>query len=1172
MITGKSLRVWTLALCLGLASSCSSSSGTPVPTNAIVTALQDLTLDPTGTTLIVTLSEDPGTVLTPANFDTDDVQIATSVTVVGSVVTVVWDERVTPSHQVRVTGVSSIETAFAAVTTSDPNPPTFTVDSGVQTVGLGGDTIGVTFSGAQLIPETVEDPSNWVLRIGATNLNLTGSTFDFDDSTQTLAITLGTGANLHASFTLAALSVRSVADVALGATFVGGTATGDVAAPTLLSVNQNLTEDEFGRVVDFTFDEAMDPIFSTKLPNFSVGFPTFTTSVTQPTEAVLRVTFSATVVPGVNTITLANLVDAHGNDAVSGSVAIGVASPVTNAFAASPELRTVENIGGDQVLVSFDQAISPVDGGDDTHWYLEVDGTPVDLSLQVLAYDFLTKSLTIDLVDDFLNGDSFEFGAAPGDQPRDVDGEFFTATFVGTVGGDSDAPAVTTVRQNRTVDPTGATLDVTFTEDLEETSAENTANYTVGALTVDTATRLSDERVVRLELSGLAVPGDVTLDATSIADIAGNVMGADTRNSLTKDDFVAPVAGLELVDAPEGLDNDTVTVTFDDDMVAAEVMDATNWTIESPVGNALDTSLASVSYNSADDQATLTFDGGDGINFQRTDDFRLVLSGMRDIAGNEVDGTALTGAVVAENNLPDVESVWVETSATNMLHVRFTEPVDHADDYYDLGSNPFGLSFYEVYTSGGVLKGTPVAATLDTDTRGVVLTFPFAVIAASDTLDARGVEDLVGNAMFPADDLAVAAEDALEPALSTGVSVLTAVSGEANDTVTVVFDRDVSAWQLLDPDNYTLTAGPTTIDLSVASFERTAADTVQIELDTASAGDLAYNQNYTLTVDGVSSVQGVSMSASDAEAILVGGDSVGAAFPVGRVRLDAQDANSVIVELDEAIDITDAADTSKIDIAATNPTSATLLGPRTLRATFAAPPSVGQTLQFTNLRDRAGNQGTIDIAIAAAVAAGPLVSTVSGTVEPGTGGDVVRVEFNQPFDTSTAFTPTAYTVTNGSELDLSGAFFSLDSATPAVLIHLPAGVDLDPWTGFSVEVDGVSNHDGIAMSPPAVVGGSVSGDIQPPDKNGSFVNHRENIGRRVVDIRFTEAVDGTLPLDPLSYSVDGGNSVVAVEELGDGVYRLTLDLILDLGETISISGVTDLAGNTAGTLVFTPTF
>lgn len=1171
MITGKSLRAWALALCLGLASACSSSSGTPLPTNAILTALQDLTLDPTGTTLVVTLSEDPDTVLTPANFDTDGAQVATSVTVVGSVVTVVWDERVTPSHEVRVTGVTSIDAAFEAVTTSDPNPPTFTVDSGVQTAGLGGDTIEVTFSGAQLIPETVEDPSNWVLRIGATNLDLTGSTFTFDAPTQTLDITLGTGANLHASFTLAALSVRSVADVALGATFVAGTATGDVTAPTLLSVDQNLVEDEFGRVVDFTFDEAMDPIFSTKLPNFSVGFPTFTTSVTQPTEDVLRVTFSATVVPGVNTVTLANLVDAHGNDAVSGSVAIGVSSPVTNAFTTNPELRTVENIGGDQVLVAFDQAIAPIDGGDDAHWYLEVDGSPVDLSLQVLSYDFLGKALTIDLVDDFLNGDSFEFGAATGNEPRDVDGELFTATFTGTVAGDSDAPSVTTVRQNRTVDPTGATLDVTFSEDVELTSAEDTANYTVGALTVNTATQLSDERVVRLELSGLAVPGDVTLDATSVLDIAGNVMGADTGNSLTKDDFVAPVASLEAVDAPEGFDNDTVTVVFDDEMVAAEVTDPANWTIESPVGNALDTSLATVSYNAADDQATLTFDGGDGINFQRTDDFRLVLGGMRDIAGNDVDATALLGSVVAENNLPDVESVWVETSATNMVHVRFTEPVEHADDFYDSSANPSGLSYYEVYTSGSVLKGTPVAATVDADGRGVVLTFPFAVLAGSDTLDARGVQDLVGNPMFPADGVAVATEDAAEPALSTGVSVLSAVSGESNDTVTVVFDRDVSSWQLLDPANYTVTGGPTTIDLSTATFEQTAGDTVVIDLDGSGSGDLEYNQNYTLTVDGVTSVQGVAMSASDAEVILVDGDSVAAAFPAGRVRIDAQDANSVIVELDEAIHPLDAVDTAKIDISAANPTSATLLGPRTLRATFASPPSVGQTLQFTNLRDRAGNQGTIDIAIATAAVSGPLVSSVAGTIEPGTGGDVVRVEFNQPFDTSTAFDAGVYTVTNGSELNLSGAFFSLDSATPAVNIHLPEGTELDPAAGFSVEIDGVANHDGITMSPPAVVGGSVTGDIQPPDANGSFVNQRESISRRVIDIRFTEAVDGTVPLDPLSYSVSGGNSVVSVEELADGVYRLTVDIFFDESETISISGVTDLAGNTAGTLVFTPT-
>src|SRR6185436_8960721 len=101
---------------------------------------------------------------------------------------------------------------------------------------------------------------------------------------QRVDVTLGASANLHATFTIAASGIHSVADVLVAAGPVGGNATGDSTPPGLVSANQNLAEDEYGRVVDFTFDEAMDPVFSTALGHFSSAAPDLATNVEQPSE------------------------------------------------------------------------------------------------------------------------------------------------------------------------------------------------------------------------------------------------------------------------------------------------------------------------------------------------------------------------------------------------------------------------------------------------------------------------------------------------------------------------------------------------------------------------------------------------------------------------------------------------------------------------------------------------------------------------------------------------------------------------------------------------------------------------------------------------------------------------------------------------------------------------
>ncbi len=1155
-----------LALLISLVAACSGSSGSSP--NNLLTAVQDLGVDPSGQTTVLTFARNAPMALTPGNFVADGGQLATNVTVNGAEVTVTWDDRVTPSHQVRPTGLGSLSGAFVSVSTTVTAAPTFTITAATQVAGLGNDTITVQFSGAQVVESSVENEANWVLEVNGTALDLTGSTFDLDTVTQILTITLGTLANLHASFDLNPTSdVMSVADVPLAQTAVTGAATGDTTAPTLMSSEQNLTENEFGFVVDFTFSEAMDPVFSTGVGNFGVDFSTIAVDVEQISETVLRVTFNAPVIPGLDMVELASLVDAHGNELGDMTVAI-TTTPVVNSFDGNPSLTTVPNAGGDTVQALFTQAIDPETAEDFDLWRLESpSGNAIDLSNSDFSYDLLTKTLTITLDTDLITGDDFVFGAAASAPfPLDVDGDDFTTLFgPGTVAGDATAPSATNVLQNRQIDDLGLTYDVYLSEDVDPVQAQMTANYTFsGGATVDTATLLANQDVVRLEIDALELPGAETLSVQNLVDLAGNAMGSQTGIAIGSSDTVDPQASMAEAYADTGIDNDTLTVLFDDRMIEADVEDPLNWVVESPLGSAVDTTNATVTYAASTGEAVLVFDGGDGINLKRGEDFSVDFQNLTDVSGNALGSSALTGSVAAETTPPALESVWVDALSSNSLHVRFDEPCDLFDDAQTL---------YVIRDAMGtdIGGGTPTIV-VDGDLRGASLTFATGADPALHVLEARGVTDLAGNQMFAVEDFAISMEDKLPPALEAASQVHLAVSGENNDELTVVFDRSVSTWGLFDIANWDLTNGVDNANFATAQFDFDGDRTVTVTF----GGPSGYNFDATadtLTVDNLFSVQGVEMSSSSAEmtAADAGTDATAPLYGTGGVRIDPQDpSNSVLIEMDEALDTAEAANTANFSHAGLgNPDSATLLGPRTVRATWAAGGLVAGVLVDVTAPDLAQNAGLASLAIQAADGTGPVPDHVEGVIVPGVGGDLISVRFNEPVNTFAALQEGSYDITlDGESLDISGSTFRYDGNTNTVFIRLPSDVNLQASSLLTVDVIGVTNHAGIDF--PGSRNGVMVGDMDAPDFSLAFTNYRADVTGVVVDVLFTEDVNMDFAGLPVNYSVSGGQTVIGAEVRSANIVRLTLSAPLTSGDMVETVSLPDLAGNVSGTIFIEP--
>ncbi|MDZ4774792.1 MAG: hypothetical protein SGI72_16830 [Planctomycetota bacterium] len=1142
-----------------------SGGGSDDTTNSITSVVQDIGVDPNGATTVITFASDSGLgSLAAVHVESDGGQTATSVTVASNEATVVWNGRVTSADQVRIVANGSFFSTYAAVTPSSTTVPTIAITNGTQTAPLGGDSFDVEFTGPRVVEADVEDISNWDLKIGTTILDLTGTTIVFDVPTQTATVTLGSLANLHAAFSIKPTGVHAVTDITVANTFVVGTASGDAVVPTLLGAEQNLVEDEFGRVVDFQFSEAMDPVFSVSLSSFGVTSPDIAVTVTQPSDDMLRVVFNNPIVPGVNTVALSSLVDAHGNSFVDAPVAITAGSTVANAFS-SVTASTSANTGGDTIVVVTSQAFDPDTAIDTSAWTFVVDSVTIDLTTQTFTYDLDTKTLTVALDFDMQNGDSV---VITGVSVVDVDGQTFALTSSSvSASGDAGLPTISSVTQNRNVDVTGKTLIALFSEDLAETIAETTSNWSVsGTQNVTTATLLTGGDSVLLEFDAVVIPGDVTFGALNVTDLAGNAMTMITGVTIGTTDTTAPSPVTVVGYAIEGAFDDTISVVFDDDMIESEVETPANWTIESPIGISITTTGDPIVYNTSTKTAVLTLLNAG--NLARGSSLSVAFANCRDIAGNTVTATAVTGTIVSETTLPVVRQIYRETVALDHMVVTFSEPVLNADDAYDVFTNPEGVR-YILRTSVGALLGTPTSMVPSPGFLSVRLGFGF-VVNSTDTLDVLGIVDMCGNPLFPEFAFPTVAEATTAPSLST--LSLTSLAGENNDFVSIQFDRPMNPFKLLDPTNYAV-VGPATLDLANAQFRFDGDDTVIIGLRNFTGHDIATGGSYTITATNVWSAQGVKQtSVVAAPGNIAVGDSTSPTVAIGDVRIDPSTANALLVTASEALDITTAQNPAFYDYDSGNvPTAAARVGQSTLRLTFAVAPVIGQNLQLS-ITDLAGNvSGTITRAVAAADATDPLVASVAGLSVPNLGRDQIFITFDEQVDTDTALFPSNYTLTNGTRtFNPAATRVTYDSVTRTVVISLPSGSELDTSAVLNVTVQNVADFGGNVMGSLVSLNGAVTGDVVAPSFENAFVDLRVDATGRTIDVLFDEDVDSTWASNAAHWTVSGGPTVTSATMLSGKHARLVLTGALGASATVDLVNQPDLANNVVSTLSIDP--
>lgn len=748
----------------------------------------------------------------------------------------------------------------------------------------------------------------------------------------------------------------------------------------------------------------------------------------------------------------------------------------------------------------------------------------------------------------------------------------------GTEPPDDDPPevgaAVTGAVQDRAGDPSGATLLVTFDEELLQADAETTSFYSVGTLNVTGATLVAPS-IVRLSLDGAAVPGDVTLSVSAgLRDEDGTPSAASGAVTITSTDSIAPAATGLTAEAITGGDNDVVVVGFDDDMVESDVESVVRWSLESPIGASVDLMGATVEYDAPTRAATLTLAGGQ--NLETSDDIAVVLTSVRDVGGNTIEATsfgidAVTGQVDGDVDAPELLVVYPGATANTLVYV-FDEPVKFIETADLIGQVPVsGTRFTFAEASAPTIEIAAAASTSVLNGLGAEVTFAVQP-EVSDAASLFGVTDLAGNPVQPVNDAGVIARDLTPPEIAPGGVTLTAVEGERNDVMEVVFDRPVHPQGLLDTERYGLLFGFFE-DLRGTTGVWDGNDRVTFVLEGETDHTIQTGGTYILAVVRFLSMQGASVDEITTEgSIVAGGDA--AAPSLVSARLHPAASTDVFVEFSEAIRSDVASVASAFEVGGQTATAVTLLSPRVVRATFPGAVGLGASLDVgvAALTDLAGNAAasTASASVQAADAAAPTLATLSADAVDGSAADQLTFTLSESVDLAQALLPGNYSATqNGQPLDLTGSTLRYSSVDRSIELTLPPTSHLVTGASVQLTANVLTDHAGNQALNDAILA-TVTGDSTAPTLFEGFVNFRESVTSTVVDVTFDEALDASAN-DTLAWSASGGQTVTDVERLAPERVRLTLSAALGASETITLTGATDLAGNAAaGPIAFDP--
>jgi len=969
----------------------------------------------------------------------------------------------------------------------------------------------------------------------------------------------------------------------------------DNAAPQITTIVQDRDFDVLGQTIDITFDDNLDQAIAETIGNYTIsGGINVTAAVLQIPTTTVRLTLDAAAIPGTHTIDVSGIEDTSGNTLVAVT-----AQPITSTDAVAPNASsiaglTIEGPENDTLTVIFNDHMVTADVTTHANWNVESPlGTGFDITGATITYDAgtMTATVTLDAGSADKNLHTFDDVHASFMTMRDLGGNAITATTIGVdavngfVTGDTTLPTIIVAAPGG-----GNTLNLRFSEHC---------TY------LETADLIATVPIfgTRIVLTDVSDPGTAASGTFALAGRVADGDGIVVSDGATSVDFEFDYGGFGTI-AISGQPNDGDSITLDDDgNTESFEFDDNGSSGSNPVligATPADTmSNLFAAINAAGFNIT-AYPGGSPLDIIVINDgtgsdgnipitnndtaFVQVITGMA--GGGVAPGAVETSAVWDDDaqtvtNLRseiDGDGFDVSTSAggstTDFVISNDSTGVDGNVAITETDTN---ASITVTGMAGGIDPSTltvvPMASTAADAGLGAIVTYSVAP-EDGDEIELYGVTDLAGNPLFPQMAEDVINQDASQPSLSIGDSDLTVRTGERNDIVTVKFDRPMQPFGLLDPTNYSLDPG-TAVDLSTAAFDFDGDDEVTITFMSPADHNIQFAGTYDLAINNVTTAQGVTRTVADTETSIAPiGDSLSPMIAINGACLDPQDANSILVTFNEAVDEVAAENAGNYLTEGIAATGAMLIAPRVVRVTFAVPPLAADNLMISSVAttDLAGNMSPSpwNLAVCAADMSPPLVTSVTGNAKSGDANDTIFIDFNEQLELTSALTAANYTVINYTPFDITGSMLTWDSTNNRVTIWLPAGAHLNPAMGLDVAPSGVKDPSGNAIFTSTTIG-LVVGDTSDPDIDSAFVDFRTDVTGATVAVQFDEEVNSMLATDSVNWSASGGQTVMSVTMLTDAsTYRVILDAALGSSDTLTASGMEDLAQNAAASLVIDP--
>ena len=993
----------------------------------------------------------------------------------------------------------------------------------------------------------------------------------------------------------------AAAALSLAAGFAGCSSSGDdavagpdVTAPTASSFAQDRTTDPSGQTIAVTFSEAVTAATAEVVASYTVsGGVTVNSATLRPAGNVVELALDAPVLPGDNTIAIAaGIEDAAGNASLEVTATALTSTDTTAPAAAAIEGETVSGPENDMIVVTFNDNMIQSEVETVANWTIEApEGTPFDVTGATVAYDDLTYTATMTL------------GAGSADQNlqtlddihatftgmRDLGGNTIGATIIGTtavngmIGGDTTPPTLMVSAPG-----TGNTLTLTFSETVTqlETADLRTVSNTNGTdIVLTDANDPGEAAEGTIAISGTVVDGDsVTISDGSTAVVFEFDYGAQGSIALS------------------GQPNDTDEFTVSDGTTAISFEfdnDATSTGIPVVIGATVADTVASLLAAMNGETWNVTASAGATSTDLTFRNDAIGAAGNVAISNADTAGVqtivGMTGGGILGDEAVAVDATTIATTVTNLRAAIdgngfniATAVGSAAEDFVVQNTAPgaagnvaiteseSGTAITVAGMTGGTEVGTatllPTASTALTDDLQATVTFASAP-EALDTVRIFGVTDLAGNQMIPVAAAPVVAANATAPAIVSGSSVIVN-SGEFNDRVIVTFDADVHPGSAVDPANYTID-GAATLDLAETTIFMSDTDEVTFRFGKGSGVNLVAADSHTITALGVQSLQGTPITVASTDAGLTPtGDATAPSIGVSDGTLDPNDANAAIFAFDEAISETGGIDIANYTLTGNATVSAAFVTARVVRVVFTNPVALSDSVEIavaavTDLGGT-GAGGTATVALAAADAAAPTVSSVMGEAGSSDGRDSIDIVFSEPIPTALTNVAANYTITSGGvAVDLTDATFTESSVNDSVMIQLAEGISLKNGDTLSVTPANLTDASGNALAATATTA-TVAGDASAPTTMDAFVNVLLDPTGTMVEVQFDEDMDATTTMETANWSGSNSQTATAVTQLDGSRYRVTFSAAIGAADTIDVMTPTDRAGNIGATINVDP--